>query len=49
MGGSVQKAAKAEGRTVYEVQDKIQIVWKRNPFIKKSWAIKDHPVSCARV
>lgn len=36
MGDSVQKAAEAEGRTVYKVQDKIPVVWKRNPFRKKS-------------
>lgn len=40
MGDSVQKAAEdraeAEGRTVYKVQDKIPVVWKINPFRKKS-------------
>lgn len=52
-GGTVQKAAEdraeAEGRTVYKVQDKTHIVWKRNAFRKKSWAMKDHPVFCAHV
>jgi len=43
MGDGVQKAAEAEGKTMYKVQDKIH-VWKRTLLRKKSWAMKDHPV-----